>query len=352
MLARNAYSKLLSGQTCLWSSRETHPILAAAAQQILPVRYKKRIKYRPKPMSRKRAKWKAKQAAIIERTKSQTSTKEDDAELMSRVPEDDVWIGKYYANPKLRFSEALAWIREAACPEMEDNMEELLWLKCQLNMSTKKKTKFSAGFVFTEVAPHLFDDGTVNKVLALCKTNEDREAAREAGAELVGGQDLIHRIQNQEINVKEYTNIVSSMDMLTEITSIRKYLKDVFPSKSKGTLGEDVGEMVRRFCLGKELVASRDSENVGHIELPVGQLDMDEDQLRENLQHFVNAIYRFKKNPVGPFIRRGFLICPPSSFMIELDGCELTSTESKKTKKVIQEEDEDEEQHESVAEAN
>ena len=67
--------------------------------------------------------------------------KEDDAELMARVPEDDVWIRKYYPDPILSLSGALEQLREFVVPEMSDNMKGLVQLHLRLNMSTKKKVK-------------------------------------------------------------------------------------------------------------------------------------------------------------------------------------------------------------------
>jgi hypothetical protein len=77
----------------------------------------------------------------------QIFNKEDDPELMARVPADDVWIRAYYPDPRLTFIDAVNRLRQFAAPEMADNMEGTVKLHLTLNMSTKKKVSFSSRFM-------------------------------------------------------------------------------------------------------------------------------------------------------------------------------------------------------------
>lgn len=177
--------------------------------------------------------------------------KEDDPELMARVPEDDVWIREYYPDPRLKFLESVHQLRQFASPEMADNMAGVVTLHLTMDMSTKKKvssqapwsfahsfiimkwclfcqTKFLGNFSNTIVLPHKFGKEVENRVVAFCKvritaglieqvavvdihlvscilelfiiiifciqTPEDIAKAREAGAVYVGGLDLISTV--------------------------------------------------------------------------------------------------------------------------------------------------------------
>lgn len=60
-------------------------------------------------------------------------------EFLERVPKDDVWIQKYYPPARYTFEEAVTMHRELGAPEMQNNMDGLLFLDADLDLSTKKK---------------------------------------------------------------------------------------------------------------------------------------------------------------------------------------------------------------------
>ena len=59
--------------------------------------------------------------------------------VLSRVPEDDVWVRQFYRQLFYTMEDAMTSHRELAQPAMLNNMEGLLHLDCTLNMKTKKK---------------------------------------------------------------------------------------------------------------------------------------------------------------------------------------------------------------------
>jgi len=60
-------------------------------------------------------------------------------EFMARVPADDVWLREHYPPPKYRLVEALGMHRELATPEMQDNVDGLVYTELRLDMSKKKQ---------------------------------------------------------------------------------------------------------------------------------------------------------------------------------------------------------------------
>ncbi|ELT96464.1 hypothetical protein CAPTEDRAFT_190708 [Capitella teleta] len=269
--------------------------------------------------------------------------KESDAELMARVPADDVWIRAYYPDPRLSFPDAVNQLRQFACPEMLDNMDGTIQLHLTLNVSTKKKTKFMGNFIKTMLLPHKFGKEIEKRVVAFCKTPEDIQKAKEAKAAYVGGLDLMRafevwagisscrwicscenrfQIEKGEIHHEDYDIVVSTMDMIDDITPLKKLLKDLFPNSKKGSVGFDIEELVTKYVEGKTFESTRDENNVGHVTMDVGLLSMSDEQLIANFQAYISEMNRHRTPPSGPFITKAFLTCAPSADRVILAASE------------------------------
>jgi hypothetical protein len=64
-------------------------------------------------------------------------------EFMKRIPVDDVWLREHYPVQKYGFFDAIRMHRELASPEMFDNVDGLVMVDAELDMSTKKKARCS-----------------------------------------------------------------------------------------------------------------------------------------------------------------------------------------------------------------
>lgn len=278
-----------------------------------------------------------------------------------KVPEDDVYIMKYFKRPEFSLADALKMHRELAQPAMFDNMEGIVYLDSQMNFKTKKKTKFQANIKTFLNLPHNFEDGRENNIVALCESKEEADAALEAGAKYAGGLELISQIDSGEVNSVEHWNLlVATEEILPEVAKIRKKLKDHFPYQKTGHLCQDIVEAVKFFKDCFTLKSIKLDDETGFMRLPVGRLNMSDEQLQDNLKTLVDSLCLKQKDAVGPFFTSAFLVVPPSSERFLLTRPHLTGALKKerkmkgKKKKTVKEEvvddddDDDDEQEETA----
>jgi len=233
-------------------------------------------------------------------------------EIQGRVPLDDVWIMKHYPQQFHSFEDAISIHREFCMPEMFNRPDALVIFHATLDMRTKKKTRFMSHMKRTVNVPHSFEDGTLNRIVAFCKAEEEIAMAEKLGATFVGGADLIKMFEKREILPEDYEHVVCTVDMMSDITVLRKHLRDSFPSKARGTLGTDISVLVETFMRGKTFESFKSSESVGHLVQPIGRLNMPMDHLVNNFNTFVQSISSLRNASLGPTITEGAVSCPPS----------------------------------------
>jgi large subunit ribosomal protein L1 len=244
-------------------------------------------------------------------------------EFMKRVPTDDVWIRKHYPAPRYRLVDTLLMHRELASPEMHDNMDGLVVADLELDMSTKKKTKFLGNISGTVLYHHSFDDGVQNRVIAITKDLAKQEEALKMGATFAGGLDVIKLIERGEIRHDDYDHVVCDTDIMAEVAIIKKHLKDNFPSRKKGTLGPDISVMVNLFVKGRTFESVKDTESLARLSLNFGRLSMSDMQLSENFQALVDTVSSLKSASLSKLISKVIIRCPPSSEAFVLQDSEI-----------------------------
>lgn len=136
--------------------------------------------------------------------------------------------------------------------------------------------------------------GTVNlphgtgkkiRVICFCK-GEGAKAAENAGADAVGAEDLIQKIQGGWM---DFDAVVAHPDMMREVSKLGKVLgpKGLMPSPKSGTVSPDVARAV------KELKAGRiefKSDKTGGLHAPCGKLSFGASALQENIQTLIRAL--------------------------------------------------------------
>jgi len=251
-----------------------------------------------------------------------------------KVPEDDVYLMKYFNRPEYSVSDALKMHRELAQPAMFDNVDGMVYLDAQMNFKTKKKTKFQSNIKTHINLPHNFEDGREINILALCSSKEEADAALAAGAKYAGAVELINQIESGEVNAVEHFNyLISTVEIFPEVSKIRKKLKDHYPNRKSGLLGEDIVEMVKFFKDCFVIKSIKLDDQTGFMRLPVGKLNMPDKELEENLKTLVDQVCLLQREAVGPFFNSAFLVVPPSPERFLLLRPHLTGT-LKKEKKV------------------
>ena len=148
------------------------------------------------------------------------------------------------------------------------------------------------------VLPH--GTGKTKRVLVFCKPEREEEA-KAAGADFVGGQELVQKIQSE--NWFDYDVVVATPDMMGVVGRLGRVLgpKGLMPSPKSGTVSPDVGKAVSEIKAGK-VEYRLDKTNIIHC--PIGKVSFGADKLYENYVALLGAIIKAKPaSAKGQYIR-------------------------------------------------
>ena len=145
-------------------------------------------------------------------------------------------------------------------------------------------------------------NGTGKSVrVAVFAKEEKAEEAKEAGADLVGGDDLAESIQNGKI---EFDRCIATPDMMAVVGKLGKVLgpKGLMPNPKLGTVTPDVAKAIKA-AKGGEIEFK--VEKAGIIHAGVGKLSFTQEAIVENVKAFVDAIIKAKPSGVkGIYVER------------------------------------------------
>lgn len=132
--------------------------------------------------------------------------------------------------------------------------------------------------------------GKTARVLVLAKGDKEREA-REAGADFVGGEDLIKKIQEE--NWLDFDRVIATPDVMALVGRIGKILgpRGLMPNPKVGTVTFDVAKAVGEVKAGK--VDFR-VDKAGVVHAPIGKVSFGQEKLLQNAQSILSAIWRAK----------------------------------------------------------
>ena len=135
-------------------------------------------------------------------------------------------------------------------------------------------------------------NGTGKTVRTLVLTKGDKaDAAKEAGADFVGAEDLVAKIQNE--NWLDFDVVIASPDMMGMVGRLGKVLgpRGLMPSPKAGTVTPDVAKAVTEAKAGK-IEYRLDKTNIIHC--PIGKVSFGADKVKENLEAVMSAIVKAK----------------------------------------------------------
>jgi len=150
----------------------------------------------------------------------------------------------------------------------------------------------------TVVLPH--GTGKTKKIAVFVTPAKEKEA-KAAGADLVGGLDLINRIKKD--GKCEFEVAVAEPSIMKDLAVIAKTLgtKGLMPNPKTGTVTSDIKKAIEELKKGKTAFKNDDSANV---HLMVGKLSFTDEQLKENISTFVNTVKGLKpEGSKGTFIK-------------------------------------------------
>src|ERR1700724_1156684 len=132
--------------------------------------------------------------------------------------------------------------------------------------------------------------GKVSRVLVLAKGEKERES-REAGADFVGGEDLIKRIQEE--NWLDFDRVIATPDIMGSVGRIGKILgpRGLMPNPRVGTVTFDIAKAVAEVKAGK---VDYRVDKAGVVHARIGKLSFGEGKLSENAHALIDAMVRAK----------------------------------------------------------
>lgn len=147
--------------------------------------------------------------------------------------------------------------------------------------------------------------GKTVKVLVFAKGDKVKEA-EAAGADFVGGDDLVERIKG---GFMEFDSVVATPDMMIQVGKVGKLLgpRGLMPSPKTGTVTFDVGGIVKSLKAGR---AEFRVEKAGIVQAPIGKASFGEQKILENAQTFLQAIVRAKPaTSKGVYLKNASMSC-------------------------------------------
>lgn len=200
--------------------------------------------------------------------------------------------GKKYREASSRYDkeqrytarEAIDLVKTLAPAKFDETVEVVY----TLGIDPKKADQLVRG---TVSLPH--GTGKDVKVAVFCSPDKEAEA-KEAGADVVGGAELIEKLQGGEDLDADVA--ISTPDMMSEVGKLGRVLgpRGLMPNPKSGTVTDDLAKAVAEFKAGK--IEYRNDRH-GNVHVPIGKASFEVDQLFGNLTALTGEIQRAR--PAG-----------------------------------------------------
>ena len=155
------------------------------------------------------------------------------------------------------------------------------------------------------------------KIAVVC--DEDKQkSAKDAGAEIVGGDDLIEKIKSGELN---FEKLICTTSMMSKLSKLGKVLgpKGLMPNPKLGTVSDDVATAVKNAKSGQAEIRNDKDGNIG---VSIGKKSFSDDKLLNNFNAILDTLEKEKSNynVKGNLIKSSFITSSMGkSFKIKLD---------------------------------
>ena len=204
---------------------------------------------------------------------------------------------KFDRNKRYELEEGVKLLLETAYAKFDEGVD----LAVRLGVDPKKADQMVRG---TVVLPH--GTGKKVRVLVFAKGQKEKEAW-DAGADIVGGEDLVEKISKGWL---EFDKAIATPDMMGLVSKLGKILgpRGLMPNPKVGTVTFDLERAIKEIKAGK--VEFR-VEKAGVIHVPAGKVSFGFDRLLENIKNILETILRAK---------------PPTSKGIYLRSIALSTT--------------------------
>jgi len=203
-------------------------------------------------------------------------------------------------------TEAIKLLKEVASAKFDESVE----LHIRTGLDPKHADQQVRG---SAVLPA--GTGRTQRVLAFAQGDKAREA-EAAGADIVGGEELVQRIQG---GWTDFDVAVATPDMMGLVGRLGKVLgpRGLMPNPRSGTVTPEIGRAINEIKGGR--VEFR-VDRTGVIHAPIGKVSFSEEQIMQNLGALVDAVVRARPNGAKGTYLRTFNIAPTMGPAVALDN--------------------------------
>ncbi len=218
-------------------------------------------------------------------------------------------LEKIDKNKLYKIEEAVQTVKDLQSAKFDETVE----LALNLNVDPRHADQMIRSSV---VLPH----GTGKKVRVAAFAKGDKiDEAKEAGADIIGDDELLAKIQNGDI---DFDIVVATPDMMGVLGRVARILgpKGLMPNPKTGTVTPNIGEAIRNAKAGQ---VNFRTDKKGNVHVGIGKASFPAEALKENLETFVNKINKLKPaSAKGRYITNAALSLTMSP-SIKLDTQEL-----------------------------
>ncbi len=204
-------------------------------------------------------------------------------------------INKEVEENKLhKLEEALSISKKFASKKFDESLD----ISIILGVDAKKSDQQIRGVISLPKMPKK------NVKVAVFADGDDIKKAKDAGAEIVGGDDLVDSVKKGELN---FDKCVSTPKMMVKVSALGQILgpKGLMPNPKLGTVTNDIAEAIKKIKLGQ---IEYKTDKAGIIHASVGKASFSAEELKKNISFLIEEVKKKKpESSKGIFIKKFFI---------------------------------------------
>ena len=211
--------------------------------------------------------------------------------------------------------EGLSMVKDMASAKFDETVD----LAINLGVNPKYSDQMVRGAV---VLPH--GTGKSVRVAVFAKGDKAKEA-EEAGADIIGAEDLVEQIQGGFL---DFDKTIATPDMMKVVGKLGKILgrRGLMPNPKVGTVTFDIGKAVKETKAGK---AEFRVEKEGILHVPVGKASFSMEQLKENVAALIEAVLKAKPSSAKGAYLKAAVVSSTMGPGVKLDVNDLAALVSR-----------------------